>query len=224
MNLYVKYTKNPKPQPLFDLYLGPKYENEEIEKVIHQSGFKYEYIESINEKISTLLLEEKILGRICGKMEFGARSLGNRSILCSPNKLENVQKINQAVKKRDFWMPFAPSILDICAEKYLYSNKKLKAPFMVLGFQTTPQGQKDLISCVHQSDQSCRPQILEKSTNPKYYDLIKKFLEKSTIGGILNTSFNLHGYPMVNDPKEAIWTFENSDLDYLQIENFLVKK
>ena len=224
MELYVKYTKNPKPQPLLDLYLGPKYEDAKIEKIIHQSGFKYEYREDINEKISNLLTEEKILGRVCGKMEFGARSLGNRSILCSPNKLENVKKINQAVKKRDFWMPFAPSILDIYGEKYLSSKKKLKAPFMILGFQTTYEGRNDLIACVHQSDSSCRPQILEKNSNPKYYQLIEHFLEKSKIGGLLNTSLNLHGYPMVNDPKEAIWTFENSDLDYLQIENFLIKK
>jgi len=124
---------------------------------------------------------------------------------------------------RDFWMPFAPSILPSGAERYLKSIKPKKAPFMILGFETTPEAQ-EIKAGLHQSDFSCRPQIVEKDANPEYYDLLEKFEKTTGISGVLNTSFNIHGYPIVNTPETALWTLENSDLDVLQMENYLVYK
>lgn len=212
--------------PNFDnLYFGPEYSNDEIEAILKKhNGFKYNYYDDINDKVAELLKENKIIGRLQGKMEFGARSLGNRAIIANPQNYDIVSKINRAIKKRDFWMPFAPSILPEGGEKYLKSNKEKKAPFMILGFETNEIAQTEIMAGLHQADFSCRPQIVEKEANPMYYDLIMKFKDKTGLLGILNTSFNIHGYPIVNSPSDALWTLENSDLDAVQLENFLVEK
>ncbi|MFX0134435.1 MAG: carbamoyltransferase C-terminal domain-containing protein [Candidatus Hodarchaeota archaeon] len=208
-----------------NLYFGPEYTNDMVEKVLKQSlGIDYKYHEDINKKVIELILENKIVGRACGKMEFGARSLGNRAIIANPRDYSIVSKINRAIKKRDFWMPFAPSLLPTGAEKYLKSNKKIIAPFMILGFNTKELARLDIVAGCHQSDFSCRPQVVEKKVNEPYYNLLKSFESETGASGLLNTSFNIHGYPIVNSPEDAIWTLKNSDLDAIQIENFIVTR
>jgi len=164
------------------------------------------------------------VARVKGRMEWGARALGNRSILANPSNIDLVMILNEQMKDRDFWMPFAPSILSERADDYLINPKKVEAPYMILSFDTTLLARSHLKAALHPYDFTCRPQIVSKDWNPVYYDLLKHFEALTGIGGVLNTSFNLHGYPIVLGPKEALYAFEHSGLEYLALENYLVTK
>jgi len=214
-----------KVQFLEDIYWGSSYTNKEIENSfenLNEAEFEIKYIEDIDEFVGELISENYIIARFKGRMEFGARALGNRSILANPSNLEVITKINKAIKQRDFWMPFAPTILYEDQDKYLINPKNHQAYYMIMAFYTKQEAHKHLISALHQYDLSARPQILIEKHNPDYYKLIKRFKQKTGIGGILNTSFNLHGDPIVMSPKDAIYTLKNSKLDGLAIENYLI--
>ena len=157
-------------------------------------------------------------------MEWGARSLGNRSILADPSSFDTIKEINFAIKQRDFWMPFAPSIISEKQEEFIENPKKIKAPYMVMGFHTKERAQKELVSAIHSYDFTARPQLLEKEFNPSYYNLINNFEKHTGIPALLNTSFNLHGYPIVCTPTDAINTLKNSGLKHLTIGNYLISK
>jgi carbamoyltransferase len=213
-----------------NLYLGRNFKNEAenfIQNNISEDRYeilKFENYQKLNDHVSDLLCKNEIIGRCYGREEWGARALGNRSIICNPSKLENVRLINTAIKERDYWMPFSPTILDIDEKKYLYNKKKFSSDFMTCLFDSTDLARKDLICAIHPMDFTMRPQVLKESQNPSYYDLISKFKNKSNIGAVLNTSFNLHGFPNVSSHQDAFFTFENSNLKYLIIENYLIKK
>ena len=157
-------------------------------------------------------------------MEWGARSLGNRSILADPSSFEKVREINLAIKQRDFWMPFAPSIISEKQEEYIENPKKIKAPYMVMGFHTKERAHKELTSAIHSYDFTARPQLLEEKFNSSYYNLIRNFEKHTGIPALLNTSFNLHGYPIVCAPIDAITTLTKSGLKHLAIGNYLISK
>jgi len=154
----------------------------------------------------------------------GARALGNRTIVSHPANLEGVREINEQVKSRDFWMPFAPSILSERMDKYVVNPKSIHGPYMILAYETTDDGVKNLRAAIHQYDFSARPQEVVRKHNPQYHRLILEFEKLTGIGAVLNTSFNLHGYPIVCSPKDALFVFENSGLKYLALNNFLVSK
>jgi carbamoyltransferase len=120
-------------------------------------------------------------------------------------------------------MPFAPVIRKERQEEYIINPKGTKAPYMILSFDSTDR-RNEMIAAVHQADLTARPQVLEKGWNPAYYAILEEFERLTGRGVLLNTSFNLHGYPMVYGPDEALWVFENSDLCYLALGNYLVTK
>ena len=224
---YFKQSKNKdvKIKKFNNIYWGPEYSEKENLDILKNSDFNYKKYEDINGKVSEMIANNMIIGRCHGRMEFGARSLGNRSIIANPKNYQIVSKINRAIKMRDFWMPFAASLIKEDAEKYIKtSNKSIDAPYMILGFNTTKLAQNEIAAGLHQSDFTCRPQIVSKESNPDYYDLLLKFRELTGISGVLNTSFNIHGYPIVNGPEDALWTLSNSDLDAVQLGNYLVTK
>jgi carbamoyltransferase len=175
-------------------------------------------------EIAKLLSKNYVIGRFSGRMEFGARALGNRSIITNPSNPKAVDKINKQIKFRDFWMPFAPSILDSYVNKYLINPKKFLSDHMTLAFDVTEAAKKDLIAALHPADFTTRAHIVSESINPDYYKLIKAFEEETGIGAVLNTSFNLHGYPIVCSPDQAVHVFINSDLDGMILENILVMR
>jgi len=216
------------PHPLANLYLGPDYTEAEINQVLKKSECFSKYlvskVKNIEKKIAELLAEGKIVARFSGRMEWGARALGNRSILADPRKLQTIKVINEQIKGRDFWMPFAPTILYERQGEYLVNPQKMGAPFMVLAFETTPKGREVLQAAIHPYDFTCRPQILKKEQNPKYYEMIKEFEKLTGVGAVLNTSFNLHGDPIICSPKDAMETFEKSGLKYLAMEDYLISK
>ena len=136
-----------------------------------------------------------------------------------------VNILNEKIKNRDFWMPFAPIILDKFEKKYLVKKKcKFKPYFMTMTYDVKKKNYNDLICGTHIKDQSARPQILTKELNNSLYDLMKKFSKMSKSGCLINTSFNLHGYPIVNSPRDAFFVFKNSDLDGLLLNNYLIIK
>ena len=154
-------------------------------------------------------------------MEWGPRGLGNRSILANPSDYRLVKKINSAIKMRDFWMPFAPSILESRIDDYLKDART--SPYMILAFDTTDK-RDELSAAIHPYDLTCRPQTVNSQYNKNYETVLKSFETKTGIGGILNTSFNLHGFPIVYSPEIAINTFKNSELDTMSLGNYLIKK
>lgn len=227
---YLKYSQlssKKVPKPLKTLYLGPMISQQNLdlfEKSAINKGYTIAKSGNINEKVAQLLADGKIVARVKGRMEFGARALGNRSILADANNLEVRDDINRLIKSRDFWMPFAPTILEHFHQKYVLNKKRLKLPFMMVTLDTTDLGKKVLKAAIHPYDKTARPQILTKDHNEDFYDLILKFSRKTGRFALLNTSFNLHGEPIVCSWKDALHTFAKSGLEYMQVENLLVSK
>lgn len=215
------------PSSLKNAYLGYEPTIEESRKAItsFRNNHRYLIIENpSNEVIADYLHSGKVLGRCVGKMEFGARSLGNRAILCDASHYENIRIINEKIKFRDFWMPFTPSILFERARDYIVNPKNLKAEFMTIAFDSTPLAREHLKAAIHPYDFTVRPQLVSQDTNKEYYELIKVFEKKTGIGGILNTSLNLHGSPIVCTAEDTINTFVRSGLDGIILPGFLILK
>lgn len=212
-------------EPLGPIYFGTGVKDSEVEQsLLKMKNVSITRYDNIDKQVGMLLAEGNIIARCKGNMEFGARALGNRSILADPSDVRVVKIINDMIKNRDFWMPFAPTILKERSYDYIINPKDIKAPYMLLAFNSNTQNHKDFTAAIHPSDLSARPQILEKEWNPDYYTVIKEFEKVTGRGVILNTSFNLHGYPIVWSPKDALYVFENSGLEYLALGNMLIEK
>lgn len=208
------------------LYLGPKANIDDEELAIKELDKRSYDVSKINDPktIATLLSKGLILARCAGEMEFGQRALGNRSIIADPKNIEVKEKINSAIKNRDFWMPFAPIILDKYASRYLVNPKNIYSPYMTIGFDTTELGFNSMRAACHPADKSARPQILRRETNIELYEILIEFEKITKRGALLNTSFNLHGFPIVNTPMEAVNVLQKSGLDGLILNNYLVTK
>ena len=214
--------RKPERDPLGAIYYGTEYTDEEIESVLDRKGYtgKAERIDEIDAELGGLVAKGKIVARFAGGAEWGPRALGNRTILADPRDLRVVRKINAAIKQRDFWMPFAPSILEEHVDEYLVDARP--ARYMIEAFDTTERAES-LAAALHPQDRTARPQTVN-SWNPGYRRAIEAFREETGIGGVLNTSFNLHGFPIVGPPDVAISTFENSQLDALALGNYLITR
>lgn len=210
------------------IYFGPAYTNEQIKKAIDSDeasrSYKVTYFKDIDKEVARFLAENKIVARFSARAEWGARALGNRSILANAKNIENIRIINEQIKGRDFWMPFAASILREKGSDYLINLKKLPAPYMINAFETKPLAREHLKAGIHPYDFTCRPQLVDKEYNEEYYNLLKHYESMTGMGGLLNTSFNLHGDPLVNSPEDALYTFRNSGLQYLAMGNYLIEK
>ena len=210
-----------KPKPLESLYLGTNAEYTDNEIKIFDD-YKVNKFENI-EQVIDLVLENKILATCRGRAEMGPRSLGNRSILADPRETSNIQKINTAIKNRDFWMPFSPIVLSEYQSELIYNPKKLESPHMTIAFETV-DGERKIPAAIHQADKTARPQLLKKEVNPQLWGLIKGFYDKTGVPSLLNTSFNLHGEPIVNNIHDALHVFENSKLDVLWLDRHIIQK
>lgn len=224
---WVTRQKNISPKPMADVYLGYSIKDVEEDKLLkkHNMRKKFKVVDNPSVgSIAKLIAAGLVVARCVGRGEFGARALGNRSILADPSKLENVRRLNEKIKQRDFWMPFTPTILDRRVEDYLLNPKKLASPYMTVAFETTPLAQRELCAALHPADNTARPQILSKDANPSYFALVEAFEKLTGIGALLNTSFNLHGEPIVRDCEDAYWTFTNSGIDGLILGRKLILK
>lgn len=221
-------TKDLDIKSLNNLYLGPEFSIDDIELFIkkHKLNTKYKVIKSnaTEKDIAELIADGHVVANMSGRMEWGARALGNRSILANPSKPDVIREINEYIKNRDFWMPFAGSILEESAKDYLINPKNISSDYMIMSFQSTKKAQDELRAALHPYDFTIRPQIVSKESNPRYHKIISEFKKVTGIGGVLNTSFNLHGLPIVLGPKEALHVFENSSLPYLVLEDYIISK
>jgi carbamoyltransferase len=216
----------PHIQPIGPLYLGPEFSCDEIQVALNQYAGRvtWEHVADPEHQAAELLVQGRVVGRFAGRMEWGARALGNRSILADGRELGVIRKINAAIKQRDFWMPFAPSILWERRNDYLVNPRDVDAPYMILAFPSTPLAQSHLKSALHQYDLSCRPQLVRQESNPRYHYLLREWERLTGCGGLLNTSFNLHGEPIVCTPQDALETLLRSEIDDVLMENFLVRR
>jgi carbamoyltransferase len=202
-------------------YLGPEFDDEAIESALKTYKLKYAHVSDVAAIAAELLSNGKILGWFQGRMEFGPRALGGRSILADPRDPEMNAKVNNAVKFREWWRPFAPSMKKEAAEEFLESASD--SPFMVLTAQVRPEKRAVIPSVTH-VDGSARPQTVEKDSNPLYWRLIDEFGKRTGVPVLMNTSFNLRGEAIVHTPTDAIRTFFSSGMDALVLGSFLVEK
>ncbi len=227
LQAYFKYCKRdgikPEKVPITNLYYGPSFSDEQILQTLKETGLikNAEYHKEIDSLVGKSIADGKIVARFSGRLEFGPRALGNRSILADARNLKTVRRINFAIKHRDFWMPFAPTLFEDCVEDYLENPRS--APYMIMAFDTTNK-REDIVAAIHSSDKTCRPQTLQKDWNSSYWKVLCSFQDETGVGGLLNTSFNIHGYPLVCTPAQALWTFKNSQLDGLALGNYYLTK
>ncbi len=214
--------------PMGPYYLGDKISNEEIEAALKEFNFRKRVRiskpDDIEHRCAELLAKGEVVARCKGRMEFGARALGNRSILANPDNWKAVRLINDMIKMRDFWMPFAPSMLASDADKYIVNPKGIRAPYMIMAFDTRKEKLDKIIAATHPYDESCRPQVVEKAWNPDYFRLISHFKELTGEAVVLNTSLNLHGSPVVCRAKDALEVFDNSGLHYMALGDKLIEE
>ncbi len=209
-----------------NLYYGPEYSNSEIEEVLRkyskEKKIKYEERRDIVKYTAELLTKKnEIVLWFQGRMEYGPRALGNRSVVALPNDPENRNKLNIIIKKRPYYQPFASTILEEDAEKLLHPYTRPNR-FMTVGYNVKKEYWGDLVAASH-IDGTTRPQILGKE-NRRFRELIQAVKKETGIGAIVNTSFNKHGVPIVMDPDYAIWTLLNTGARYLAIGDFFVEK
>lgn len=214
---------HPPIMPIADIYWGPSYSDHEIEQELRRRGLPYRRCLDIESEVADLLALGEVVARFKGRLEFGARALGNRSILADPSNPRLLRTINESIKNRDFWMPFACSILAECEREYIRNPKRLRSPYMMMTFDTTRRVE-EIRAGTHPYDDTVRPQIVYEDWNPDYHRLIRAFARRKGIGAVLNTSFNLHGSPIVGTPDAALDVVERSGLRWLAIGGFLVQK
>jgi len=208
------------------LYWGPNIADHEVERLLpslRQEGYRTSRPSDIEAAVAELLVEGEVVARAKGPLEFGARALGNRSILADPALPDAVRIINDMIKKRDFWMPFAPAVLAEEADLYILNPRAMPAPFMIMTFDTTDRV-ADFPAGVQPYDRTTRPQIVTREDNPDYHHLIRCFRDKTGRGVVLNTSFNMHGSPIVCSADDAVDVLRNSGLQHLAVGGYLVSK
>jgi carbamoyltransferase len=224
--LAVAYQKSPDPSRLNrrclnTVYLGPEFSDREIEKALDAEGIQHHAPDHCEEEIARLVAEGYVVARVTGRMEYGPRALGNRSILYRPDEPEVNDWLNKNLKRTEF-MPFAPSTLYEDAERcYLnVEGARDAARFMTITFDCTPEMKKSCPGVVH-VDGTARPQLVREQDNPSYYRIIKAFKERTGLPSIVNTSFNIHEEPIVCSPADAIRAFKEGHLDVLAIGRFI---
>jgi carbamoyltransferase len=206
-------------------YLGKKYSREEIVSVLNEYSeldfVEYDTFEDLTEVVSHFLSINRVIGWFQDGSEIGPRALGNRSILASPAPKWMTGHINSDIKKREWYRPFAPSIL------HEYKDQVFESPYFspyMLTVTEVKEEWRDKIPAITHIDNSARPQSVTKELNEKFYTLIQKFHEKTGIPCVLNTSFNGPEEPIVETPREAINTFLRQGLDHLVIGNFFLTR
>lgn len=225
-------------------YLGPSYSNEFIQKILHKNSIPYKFyseVDALTHDVADLLANEKVVGWFQGRMEWGPRALGNRSILGDPRSKDMQKKLNLKIKYREGFRPFAPSVL--FEDVQTYFNLKESSPYMLLvadvlntirneeppGYSNFPMYDRlyhtrsQLPSITH-IDYSARIQTVHRETNERYWKLIKAFRAITGVGVVVNTSFNVRGEPIVCTPLDAIRCFMNTEMDYLVLGNFVLSK
>ncbi len=210
-----------KPFTMKHAYWGPAYSDAQIEGFLKESGLQFTKCDDIASTVADLLANGKIVGWFQGRMELGPRALGARSILAHPALPGMKDRVNQQVKHRETWRPFAPSILHEAGSDYVENYHE--SPFMLITASVKQSKAKDLLEATH-VDGTVRLQSVTKETHPVYHQLLEAFRDKTGIPAILNTSFNDQGEPLVASPKDAVRTYYSTGLDALALGSYLLEK
>ena len=210
-------------EPMRHNYFGPSYTDKEIRQTLADFKLPYIHDKDVIKRTAKYLKEGKIVGWFQGRMEFGQRALGNRSILADPRKAEMKDLINKAVKFRESFRPFAPAVLKERQNEYFDIGRRGDVPFMEKVYAVRPGKRKEIPAVVH-VDGSGRIQTVDAATNLKFHGLIKEFDKITGVPVILNTSFNLNNEPIVCSPRDAIRTFNSCGLDVLILGDCVVTK
>ncbi len=212
-------------EALKTLYLGPDPKLDDYSRSAlkaRELGWQVTTPHIIEVAIADLLVRGEVVARVSGREEFGARSLGNRAILADPSRTDVVKIVNKAIKCRDFWMPFAPSVIFEHADRHVHNPKNLAAQYMILAFDS--KNTHEVQAACHPEDATIRPQIVTRESNPAYHRLLEEFHSRTGRGTILNTSLNIHGEPIVSSPEDAISVMQRSGLNHLALGNYLISK
>jgi carbamoyltransferase len=224
----IKPGEDSRASRLTHLYLGgrdePSAESAAVEEVRRSLQLGVAQPADMNTAIADLLGAGEIVAVCRGPMEWGARALGNRSILSSAHDYRRVDRINQMIKMRDFWMPFAPSIKSEAAGRYFEGAKGIDYSFMTFAAPVRPAAFDEIIAGSHPKDRTIRPQVVTKAANPDYHAVIGHFERLTGRGAVLNTSFNLHGEPIVATGRDAIRVMAASDIQHLALNDHLLSK
>ncbi|NOR44300.1 MAG: hypothetical protein GQ534_01845, partial [Candidatus Delongbacteria bacterium] len=244
------YTENDTPRKIIfpdsmkGAYLGPEYTNEQIENVLKKFNVSSKYYDNFNElaQFSAKLLDQgNVVGWFQGRMEFGPRALGNRSILGDARKAEMQKRMNLKIKYREGFRPFAPSVLEEDMQDYF--DIDIPSPYMLNVVPVVEKRRSDLpenyykkplyerlhfersdIPAVTHIDYSARLQSVNKNINFRYWELINEFKKLTGYGVVINTSFNVRGEPIVESPEDALSCFMRTEMDYLVLGNHIVTK
>ena len=208
---------------LENIYLGPDFSDGIIETELKNNKLEYQAIENIEKEIAEALTNKKIIGHFFGKMEYGPRALGNRSIFANPFCKDINDELNCRLKRTEF-MPFAPAIMEECANDYLlnWTPAQLAARFMTMAYDATSLCNEKAPAIVH-VDGTTRPQVVRKTDNPRFHSIIDNFYNITGVPLVINTSFNLHEEPIVCHPSDAIKAFNSNAFDVLVLNNYWVE-
>ena len=204
-----------------NVYLGPQYSNNDIKSFLESYDIPYDECErqELLQKTVKLISEQNVVGWYQGRMEWGPRALGNRSILADPRNANMKDILNEKIKHRDSFRPFAPSIMEEYASDYFELD--VPSPYMLLVSKVKKPEQ---IPAVTHVDGTGRLQTVSQYSNPLYYDLIKEFFNLTNVPVIINTSMNVRGEPIVNTPEQAFEMLLKTDMDYIVMGNYIVGK
>jgi carbamoyltransferase len=207
--------------PLRHVYLGPSFSDAEVEDILQLCGVDYRTCDDVADETAQLLASGKVVGWFQGRLEGGPRALGARSILADPRLEASRDRVNGAVKFREYWRPFCPSMTEEAAQRYLVDCDR--APYMITAHEATPAAATEIPAVVH-VDGTARSQTVDRATNPRYRALLDAFERRTGVPVVLNTSFNIKGEAIVNTPRDALRTFWSTGLDALVIGNCIVEK
>lgn len=221
---YLSKSSKLRPSPLASIYLGPDYSKEECANALERWGIPFSEKSDIEAEVAELLAQGKVVVRFKGRMEYGSRALGNRSILYRSDDPAVNEWLNHHLRRNEY-MPFAPVSLGEHLDELYEGGEKLREclRFMCTSLRCTPRMRKLSPGAIH-VDGTARPQILFEEDNPSFHRLLRLFYEKTGNPSLINTSFNMHEEPIVCSPDDACRAFLASGLPYLAINDFLVTR
>ncbi len=221
LQLHYELGGDPRKYRLEHTYYGPEFSNYQIQKALDEAKLSYSFVPDVEAHVAQKLADNHIVGWFQGRMEFGARSLGNRSILANPLNQDMKRIINKHVKHREAFRPFCPSLLE--EDKNVYLKNAEEAPYMIVAYEIRDEVKDKLPSVVH-VDNTVRPQTVSRKTNKRYWNLLNEFKKITGHSVLLNTSFNVMGEPIVCTPVDAIRCFYSTGIDILGMGNFVLEK
>lgn len=221
--MWGEFASNPKPIPLETVYFGDEFSDAQIEAELKKSGLEYKKYKNVEKAVAKLLANGKVVARFNGRMEYGPRALGNRTILADPTDASINDWLNKRLNRTEF-MPFAPVVLHEMGDTYFknYSENEYPCSFMTMTLDAKPAAKK--CKAVIHVDGTARPQGIKESQNPSYYKILKEYYKLTGLGMLVNTSFNMHEEPIVHTPHDAIRSFNQGCVEALAIGSFIVEQ